>query len=122
MPRKTPKEYQQLCPFLKCWPSELIYCIRAKLSSGKTFAVVCKIHFSLENFHGASGHGHHVLYTASDSRGNFCDQLKIRKNRESFPTRKFCSIRYSLQLLEIKFINICFSRNSYTKHANLIKV
>jgi len=41
----------------------------AKLSSGKTFAVVHKIHHSLENFRGASGRGHHVLYTASDSRG-----------------------------------------------------
>ena len=41
----------------------------AKLSSGKTFAVVHKIHYSLENFYGASGCGHHVLYTASDSRG-----------------------------------------------------
>ena len=41
----------------------------AKFSSGKTFMVVHKIHYSLENFHGASGHDHHVLYTASDSRG-----------------------------------------------------
>ena len=41
----------------------------AKLSSGKTFAVVHKIHYSLENFCGASGRGHHVLYTAGDSRG-----------------------------------------------------
>ena len=42
----------------------------AKLSSGKTFAVVHKIHYySLENFCGASGLGHHVLYTASDSMG-----------------------------------------------------
>ena len=40
----------------------------AKLWSGKTFAVVHKIHYSLENFSGALGHGHHVLYTASDSR------------------------------------------------------
>ena len=31
--------------------------------------VVHKIHYSLENFHGASGRGHHILYTASDSRG-----------------------------------------------------
>ena len=46
------------------------YIYTAKLSSGKTFAVVHKIHYSLENFHGASGRGLHVLYTASDSRGN----------------------------------------------------
>ena len=31
--------------------------------------IVCKIYYSLENFHGASGRGHHVLYTASDLRG-----------------------------------------------------
>ena len=36
---------------------------------GKTFAVVHKIQYSLENFRSASGRGHHVLYTASDSRG-----------------------------------------------------
>ena len=42
---------------------------------GKTFkwenfrGCAHKIHYSLENFHGASGRGHHVLYTASDSRG-----------------------------------------------------
>ena len=41
----------------------------AKLSSGKTLAVMHKIHYSQENFHGASCRGHHVLYTASDSRG-----------------------------------------------------
>ena len=41
----------------------------AKLSRGKTFAVVHKTHYSLENFHGASGPCHYVLYTANDSRG-----------------------------------------------------
>ena len=41
----------------------------AKLSSGKTFVVVHKIRYSLENFGGVSGHGHHLLYTASDWRG-----------------------------------------------------
>ena len=41
----------------------------AKLSRGKTFTVVLKIHYSLENFCGASGRGHILLYTASDSRG-----------------------------------------------------
>ena len=39
--------------------------------------VVCKIHYSLENFRGASGHGLHVLYTASNSRGG------ILQSRES---------------------------------------
>ena len=55
-----------------------VFCIRfsqlaipytAKLSSGKTFAVVHKTHHSLENFRGASGPCHYVLYTANDSRG-----------------------------------------------------
>ena len=41
----------------------------AKLSRGKTSAVVHKTHYSLENFRGASGPCHYVLYTASDSRG-----------------------------------------------------
>ena len=41
----------------------------AKLLWGKTFTVVHKIHYSLENFCGASGCGHHVLYTASESKG-----------------------------------------------------
>ena len=41
----------------------------AKLSRGKTFAVVHKTHYSLENFHGVSGPCHYVLYTANDSRG-----------------------------------------------------
>ena len=41
----------------------------AKLSRGKIFTVVHKTHYSLENFHGASGPCHYVLYTANDSRG-----------------------------------------------------
>ena len=40
----------------------------AKLSRGKTFAVVHKAHYSLENFCGTSGPCHYVLYTANDSR------------------------------------------------------
>ena len=56
----------------------------AKLLRGKTFAVVHKIHYSLENFHGSSGRGHHILYTASDSRG----KLSL-KNHESFPLESF---------------------------------
>ena len=41
----------------------------AKLSRGKTFAVVHKTHHSPENFRGASGPCHYALYTANDSRG-----------------------------------------------------
>ena len=55
----------------------------AKLSSGKTFAVVHKIHYSLESFRGASGRGHHVLYTASDSRGKLLQSAeKLRTPRK----------------------------------------
>ena len=63
----------------------------AKLLRGKTFAVVHKTHHSLENFHGASGPCHYVLYTANDSRGKLS---RLAKNHESFPLRKFCRIRY----------------------------
>jgi len=54
---------------LQCQAFNNVLLYTAKLSRGKTFAVVHKIHYSLENFCGASGRGHHVLYTASDSRG-----------------------------------------------------
>ena len=58
----------------------------AKLLSGKTFAVVHKIHYSLENFHGASGSGHHVLYIASNSRGKL-----LRSAEKPQKPRKFSS-------------------------------
>ena len=61
-----------------------------KLSRGKTFAVVHKTHHSLENFHGASGPCHYVLYTASDSRGKLS---RLAKKPRKFPPRKFCHIR-----------------------------
>ena len=55
----------------------------AKLSSGKTFAAVHKIYYSLENFCGASGRGHHVLYTTSDSRGKLSRSAeKLQKPRK----------------------------------------
>jgi len=54
----------------------------AKLSRGKTFAVVHKIH-SLENFHGESGHDHHVLYTASDSRRKLS---RLAEKPQKFPS------------------------------------
>ena len=47
------------------WSRVLKLPCTAKLLIGKTLLVV---HHSLENFRGTSGHGHHVLYTASDSR------------------------------------------------------
>ena len=55
----------------------------AKLLSGKTFVVVHKIHNLLENFCGASGRGHHVLYTVSDSRRKL---LRLTEKCENFPT------------------------------------
>jgi len=61
----------------------------AKLLSGNTFAVVHKIHYSLESFHGAWGRGHHVLYIAVIQGENFRDRLKNCENRESFPLKSF---------------------------------
>ena len=57
----------------------------AKLSRGKTFVVVPTyiIHWC-----GPSGRGHHVLYTASDSRGKLSQSAENRENRESFPPQK----------------------------------
>ena len=57
----------------------------ANILRGKTFAVEHKPNYSLENFHDASGQGHHVLCTASDSRRSIHDWLKNCKNRKSFP-------------------------------------
>ena len=60
-----------------------------KLSSGRTFAVVHKIHYSLKNFRSASGCGHHILYTASDSRGKLLRSTEKPQKTQSFPTRKY---------------------------------
>ena len=55
---------------------------------GKTFAVVCKIHYSPENFRGASGRGHHVPYAANDSRGKLSQSTeKPRKPRKFSPSK-----------------------------------
>ena len=60
----------------------------AKLSRGKTFAVVHKTHHSLENFRGASGPCHYVLYTANDSRGKLLRLAKKpRKLRKFSPSK-----------------------------------
>ena len=64
----------------------------AKLSSGKTFAVVHKIHYSLENFNGASGHGHYVLYTASDSRGKLSRSAEKPQKQQKFSHSKILPI------------------------------
>ena len=60
----------------------------AKLSRGKTFAVVHKTHHSLENFRGASGPCHYILYTANDSRGKLSRLAKKpRKPRKFSPSK-----------------------------------
>ena len=60
----------------------------AKLSRGKTFAVVDKTHYSPENFRGASGPCHYVPYTANDSRGKLSRLAnKPRKPRRFSPSK-----------------------------------
>ena len=54
---------------------------------GKTFAVAHKTHHSLENFHGASGPCHYVLYTANNSRGKLSRLAK--KTAKVFPLESF---------------------------------
>ena len=69
----------------------------AKLSSGKTFAVVHKTHYSLETF--AVHQAHAIMYCIRQviQGVNFRDWLKNRENRESFPTHKFCRTRYAFR-------------------------
>ena len=59
--------------------------LTAKLSRGKTFAVVHKTHHSLENFRDASGPCHYILYTANDSRGKLSRLAK--KPRKFSPSK-----------------------------------
>ena len=60
----------------------------AKLLRGKTFAVVHKTHYSLGNFHGASGPCYYVLYTASNSRGKLLRLAKTPQKPQKFPPLK----------------------------------
>ena len=60
----------------------------AKLLSGKTFAVVHKIHYSLENFRSASGRGLHVLYTASGSREKLLRSAEKMRKPQKFSDSK----------------------------------
>ena len=60
----------------------------AKLSRGKTFAVVHKTHHSLENFRGASGPCHYILYTANDSRGKLSRMAKKQRKPRKFSPSK----------------------------------
>ena len=58
--------------------------------------VVCKIHYSLENFCGASRCGHNVLYTASDSRGKLSRLAeKLQKLKKFSPSKHLlCTVRF----------------------------
>ena len=56
-----------------CYSLSTVY---GKTFEGKTFAVVHKTHYSLENFRGASGPCHYVLYMANDSRGKLLQLSK----------------------------------------------
>ena len=70
----------------------------AKLSREKTFAVVRKLHYSLENFCCASGRGHHEPYTASDSRGKLLRLTKkLQKLRNFSPSKQAYQIGISLK-------------------------
>ena len=73
----------------------------AKLSCGKTFAVVHKIHHSLENFHGASGCAHHVLYTASDSRGKLSRSTEKRTHSKVLPYTVKLWKRFPLESFDV---------------------
>ena len=73
----------------------------AKPLRGKTFAVVHKIHYSLANFRGASGHG---LYTASDSREKLSRSAEKLQNHETvkvFPLESLAV--YSMTNTAIKY-------------------
>ena len=64
------------------------FCKLCNTIYGKTFAVVHKTHHSLENFRGASGPCHYVLYTANDSRGKLSRLAKKqRKPRKISPSK-----------------------------------
>ena len=56
--------------------------VYGKTFEGENFHGVHKTHYSLENFRGASGPYHYVLYTANDSKGKLS---QLAKNRKNFP-------------------------------------
>jgi len=75
---------------------------------GKTFKwenLVCKIHYSLENFCGASGRGLHLLYTASDSRGKLSRLAKnLWKSRKFFHLKVLLYMVYSMWLITLSWL------------------
>ena len=82
---------------------------------GKTFAVVHKIYYSLENFCGASGHSHHVLYIASDSRGKLSRSAK--KPRKP---HKFSHSKVLLHTIQINICIICALSSSYRETLDIM--
>ena len=77
----------------------------AKLSRGKTFAVVHKTHHSLENFRGASGPCHYVLYTANDSRGKLS---RLAKKPQKFSPSKVLPYTVCHYLLDFNGFLCCY--------------
>ena len=77
--------------FIKEWNTYVVFrlawliTVYGKTFEGKTFAVVHKTHYLLENFRGASGPCHYVLYTANDSRGKLSRLAK--KPRKFSPSK-----------------------------------
>ena len=65
------------------------YRIRQNFRGGKLSQLCAKYtSYSLENFRGASGRGHHVLYTASDLRGKLSRSTeKLQKPQKFSPSK-----------------------------------
>ena len=89
-----------IATLLKCSCTKLVatyvYRIRQNFRGGKLSRLCTKhtIHWKTFAVHQA----HAIMYcTQQMIQGeNFRDWLKNRKNRESFPPRKFCRIRYNI--------------------------
>ena len=78
----------------------VLYRIRQNFQGRKTFAVVHKTHHSLENFCGASGQCHYVLYTANDSRGKLS---RLAKKPRKFSHLKVLPYTVSWHILKSLF-------------------
>ena len=66
--------------------------------------VVHKSHYSLKIFRGASGQGHHVLYTANNSRGKLSRLAK--QPRKFFPSNV---LQYTVAMYSIDLINVAWA-------------
>ena len=89
---------------------------------GKTFVVVHKTHYSLENFCGASGPCHYLLYTANYSRGKLSRLAKkLQKPRKFCPSKVLLYTVFCIALITVwwYFIvrNICeFPESALSRH------